>query len=174
MTFRRTRRYPGVQLITAHSSKGLEYPIVYDDISDYESKELRTQEDIEETRRLLFVSATRARDELYVLSTYVSYGAKGKHVYNRFLNESYQILGNSINASSVEAQLEALDALKKSNVAEKARLEDQRAGITEEELQNVAELLEAEREFKEAEKKRARAEKAKAKAKAEKADKESA
>lgn len=174
MTFRRTRRYPGVQLITAHSSKGLEYPIVYDDISDYESKELRTQEDIEETRRLLFVSATRARDELYVLSTYVSYGAKGKHVYNRFLNESYQILGNSINASSVEAQLEALDALKKSNVAEKAKLEDQRAGITEEELQNVAELMEAEKEFKEAEKKRARAEKAKAKAKAEKDSKASA
>jgi Superfamily I DNA and RNA helicases len=135
MTFRRTRNYPGVQLITAHSSKGLEYPIVYDDISDYESKELKTAEDVEETRRLLFVSATRARDELYVLSTYVAYGAKGKHKYNRYLNESYEILGNSINASSVEAQLEELANQKKRDEAEKARLEDERAGITKEELQ---------------------------------------
>ena len=162
MTFRRTRLYPGVQLITAHSSKGLEYPVVYDDISDYESRDLTKQEDIEEARRLLFVSSTRARDELYVLSTYVSYGAKGKHKYNRYLNESYEILGKSINASSVEAQLEALDALKKNEAAEKARLEDERAGITDEEIQREKERAEAEKE-------RAKAERAAAKAAAKKA-----
>ena len=56
--YRRTRKYPGVMLSTAHSSKGLEWKVVYNTISKYPVN----RRNIEETRRLFFVSATRARD----------------------------------------------------------------------------------------------------------------
>ena len=65
---RRTHNYPGVVLTTAHSSKGLEWPVVFNMISKYDTPEINRRSSIsqvltEERRRLLFVSATRARDE---------------------------------------------------------------------------------------------------------------
>ena len=111
-TFRRQKNYPGVQLITAHSSKGLEYPIVFDDLNDYEVKGM-TEDEIEEARRLLFVSATRAKDELYVFGTFVAYGPEKQHVYNRFLLESFEIVGKSVNILSVENSLKERKMLKK-------------------------------------------------------------
>ena len=59
--------------MTAHSSKGLEWPVVYNMISKYDAESLNTSEKIEERRRLLFVSATRARDELYITGQWKSY-----------------------------------------------------------------------------------------------------
>lgn len=47
----------------------------------------------EERRRLLFVSATRARDELHITGQKVAYGDKKNRTYNAFLVECYQILG---------------------------------------------------------------------------------
>ncbi|MDD7391133.1 MAG: ATP-binding domain-containing protein [Lachnospiraceae bacterium] len=89
---RREKNYPGVVLTTAHSSKGMEWPIVFNDISHYHTKGL-TREEVEEKRRLLFVSSTRARDELYLTGQSVAYGAKGKRVFNQFLMECHEILG---------------------------------------------------------------------------------
>ena len=111
-TYRRRRHYPGVQLITAHSSKGLEYPIVFDDINDYEAKGM-TEEETEEARRLLFVSATRAKEELYVLGTFVAYGSEKQRTYNRFLLESFEITGKKVDTASVEKRLKEKRSLKK-------------------------------------------------------------
>lgn len=99
---RRERNYSGVVLTTAHSSKGLEWPIVFNSISKYYSKEISNlsskirEKAVEERRRLLFVSSTRARDELYLTGKYVSFGsAKDGYTYNPFLVELYKIAGQS-------------------------------------------------------------------------------
>lgn len=72
----------------------MEWPIVINEISKYHDKNL-VNEDVEEKRRLFFVSATRARDELYVVSQRYAYGSKGNgnnipdtRVQNRFLEEA--------------------------------------------------------------------------------------
>ena len=49
-----------------------------------------SRRDVEETRRLLFVSATRARDELYITGLYAN-GTKMNKVENRFLKELFEI-----------------------------------------------------------------------------------
>lgn len=56
-----SEKYRAVTLTTAHTSKGKEYPIVFNTISKYSPGN-----DIEEERRLLFVSVTRAKDLLYI------------------------------------------------------------------------------------------------------------
>ena len=64
-TYRRTKVYPGIKLMTAHSSKGLEWPVVFNDIDGYESNFLKPgieTNESEEARRLFFVSSTRARE----------------------------------------------------------------------------------------------------------------
>lgn len=94
--YRRTDSYPGVALITAHSSKGLEWPVIYNTITKYQKGASMRINDVEETRRLLFVSATRARDELYVTGLYAS-GTKMKKVENRFLKELFDIAGRQWN-----------------------------------------------------------------------------
>lgn len=111
---KRTHTYPGIVLTTAHSSKGLEWPVVYNMISKYDGSELpKNTASIEERRRLLFVSATRARDELYVTGQYVAYGKKGDYQYNRFLIESYHAVGMEFNVSSIEAERAVRDAAAK-------------------------------------------------------------
>lgn len=88
--------YPGVVLTTAHSSKGLEWPVVFNSITKYDCPEIRRKTTLlEEKRRLFFVSSTRARDELYITAEYTAFGAKNDRTYNQFLIEAYQILGQS-------------------------------------------------------------------------------
>lgn len=75
--------YEGVVLSTAHSSKGLEWPYVINTISDYDNARLHRAQnvlDVEETRRLLFVSMTRAREELLVTGAYVAYKRMTKFI----------------------------------------------------------------------------------------------
>lgn len=80
---KRTDRLDGVTLSTVHSSKGLEWPIVYIIQTKFVSASGRFDE---ERRRLLFVAATRAKDELYV--TGLSYLGRGKSKsYNIMLAE---------------------------------------------------------------------------------------
>lgn len=115
--YRRTHDYPGVVLTTAHSSKGLEWPIVYNMISGYHTSEfVRMKQDaIEERRRLLFVSATRARDELYITSQYVAYGKAEEYVYNQFLKESFDVLGKEFSIANIEAERELKKPKKKTS-----------------------------------------------------------
>lgn len=88
--WKRLERYPGVVLTTAHSSKGLEWPVVYNSLSKYQ----KTAKVSEETRRLLFVSATRARDELYITGQYAANkkGGDGR-IMNKYLENSFDALG---------------------------------------------------------------------------------
>src|SRR5205823_5222929 len=59
-----------VSVMTLHSSKGLEFPVVHilaleQGILPHE-RSLGDKEDIEEERRLMFVGMTRAKEELYL------------------------------------------------------------------------------------------------------------
>jgi superfamily I DNA/RNA helicase len=102
---RRNHSYPGIVLVTAHSSKGLEWPIVYNMISKYDSEEMheytsRAIELKEERRRLLFVSATRARDELYITGQFIAFSKKAEgdpkkrvHINNEFLKNAFAAIG---------------------------------------------------------------------------------
>lgn len=83
--------YPGISLVTAHSAKGLEWPYVFVSLSKFYKKDM-TDEEIEERRRLLFVSATRARDRLVVTGQTVACGTKTSAVFNPFLEECFGIL----------------------------------------------------------------------------------
>ena len=106
---KRIKAYPGVKLMTAFASKGLEWPVVFNDIDDYESNRLprytKDCEEVEETRRLFFVSSTRARDELYVVANYGAYGSAKDRVYNRFLVEAYEIMKQKFDPGTIEAQI---------------------------------------------------------------------
>lgn len=77
---KRTDRLDGVTLSTVHSSKGLEWPIVYIIQTKFVSKTGRFDE---ERRRLLFVAATRAKDELYIT---------GQEWLGRGKNKSYNVM----------------------------------------------------------------------------------
>lgn len=95
-SYRRVSEYPGVVLITAHSSKGLEYKVVYNTISKYQRKDRVRRSEIEEVRRLFFVSATRARDELYITGLYAASGLTAEtRVTNKFLEEAFDITGHT-------------------------------------------------------------------------------
>ena len=103
---RRTGNYPGIVLTTAHSSKGMEFPVVYNIITKYDDKEIETHPDrIEEQRRLLYVSSTRARDELYVLGKYIAYGGKKDPHFNRFLKEAYNACGKVFDEMSIFSEI---------------------------------------------------------------------
>ncbi len=91
-TYTRERSYPGVVLTTMHSSKGLEWPIVYMSVNkvDEESFHRSNLKGLEEKRRLVFVSMTRARDELYITGQY-KIGRTSTN--NQFLANIYEDLG---------------------------------------------------------------------------------
>ncbi|MDP2158813.1 MAG: UvrD-helicase domain-containing protein [Nitrospirota bacterium] len=83
----------GVTLISFHSSKGLEFPVVFiagteEDILPHK-RSADTQEGLEEERRLFYVGITRAMHELYI--TYTNqrskYGKDAQSVPSRFLEE---------------------------------------------------------------------------------------
>lgn len=97
---RREKRYPGVVLTTGHSSKGLEWPVVFNSISKYDEKGLKR--DLEdEKRRLFFVSATRAKEELYVTGVFIAYGSgKTRHV-NSFLLDAYHATGVDVTEGQI-------------------------------------------------------------------------
>ena len=107
---RMEQKYEGVTLVTAHSSKGLEWKYVFNSVSKYDSEYLHknsrnSKKRLEETRRLLFVSMTRARDSLTVTGQYIAYGTKETgYEQNQFLREVYQILGETYDPVDHEAE----------------------------------------------------------------------
>jgi superfamily I DNA/RNA helicase len=83
----------GVTLISFHSSKGLEFPVVFivgveDEILPHK-KSTHASEGIEEERRLFYVGITRAMNELYITYTdhRSKYGKESPSVPSRFLGE---------------------------------------------------------------------------------------
>ena len=82
-----------VTLMTTHSSKGLEYPVVFitgleDGIFPLSSSMLE-QEEMEEERRLFYVAITRAMQKLYMTYALQRYrfGSVSYQMKSRFLNE---------------------------------------------------------------------------------------
>lgn len=131
---RRTHNYPGVVLTTAHSSKGLEWPCVYNMITKYSTKEITKKKVIEEKRRLLFVSATRARDELYITCQYISGGNSiDGYSFNPFLIDAYHVMGMTLDGGTVITQKElrsAEESMKRKTAAlERKILRDRILGI---------------------------------------------
>ncbi|MER3466677.1 MAG: hypothetical protein C4340_06110, partial [Armatimonadota bacterium] len=81
-----------VTLMTAHTAKGLEFPVVFvvglEEGVFPHSRSLMTNEEIEEERRLCYVAMTRAQEELHL--TYATrrytYGRTGFNDRSRFLD----------------------------------------------------------------------------------------
>ena len=123
---KREHDYPGVVISTAHSSKGLEFPTVYNMISEYDSERMHAtgkdiQKQVEEHRRLFFVSATRARDRLIVTSQYIVGGARDRgYCENTYLKEAYHIQGMNFDLDTILQQKELRAAEQKAQKAEAA------------------------------------------------------
>ena len=83
----------GVTLMTLHSAKGLEFPVVF--LSGMEegvfphSRSLRTDTEIEEERRLCYVGMTRAREELHLMYAHrrTLFGTPNFNMRSRFLDD---------------------------------------------------------------------------------------
>lgn len=95
------RDRPMIRLSTIHQAKGLEYPIVFVIGCAEEMFPLKRaieSGDVDEERRLFYVAATRAKDELYMLYPKIrsSYGEPGLMEASRFVREadpnSYEML----------------------------------------------------------------------------------
>ena len=85
---REAREQDCVALMTMHSSKGLEFPIVYimdanERITPHHKAVL--DEDIEEERRMFYVAMTRAKDRLHVYYAKERYGKPQER--SRFIDE---------------------------------------------------------------------------------------
>jgi len=82
-----------VTLMTIHSAKGLEFPVVF--ITGLEeglfpvSGALNAEEDMEEERRLFYVAVTRAKEKLYISFANQRYrfGVQSYQMKSRFLKE---------------------------------------------------------------------------------------
>jgi len=87
-----------VSLLTLHSAKGLEFPVVF--ISGLEeglfplARQLSDEENLEEERRLFYVGATRAEEKLYLSAALnrQRFGENSNGTISRFLNEIDQDL----------------------------------------------------------------------------------
>jgi len=82
-----------VTLMTLHSAKGLEFPVVFmggmEETIFPHSRALYDASEMEEERRLCYVGMTRAREELYMLYAHgrMLYGGTQHNVPSRFLSE---------------------------------------------------------------------------------------
>ena len=82
-----------VTLMTLHTAKGLEFPVVFltglEDGVFPHSRSLGDQPELEEERRLAYVGVTRARERLYVSRALVrsAWGAPAHNPGSRFLDE---------------------------------------------------------------------------------------
>ena len=82
-----------VTLMTLHTAKGLEFPVVFltglEDGVFPHSRSLGDQPELEEERRLAYVGVTRARERLYVSRAVVrsAWGAPAHNPASRFLDE---------------------------------------------------------------------------------------
>lgn len=100
----------GVTLISFHSSKGLEFPVVFivgveEDILPHK----KSAGDIEEERRLFYVGITRAMKELFITHTAhrMKYGAAAPSNPSRFLEEIPEEVTERISRSVPEDPAQA-------------------------------------------------------------------
>jgi superfamily I DNA/RNA helicase len=98
-------RYKAVVLTTAHSSKGKEFDIVINTIDHYKYDSSMKPEKIEEERRLLFVSITRAKKELYITYQTNQDRIKIRGTYCKFADELKGVEHFQFDGESKELQL---------------------------------------------------------------------
>lgn len=85
--------HDAVTLMTLHSAKGLEFPVVYmpgmEETILPHSRSLYEASEMEEERRLCYVGMTRAREELYLMyaTSRLLYGSVHHNTPSRFLAE---------------------------------------------------------------------------------------
>ncbi|MBD3282512.1 MAG: AAA family ATPase [Candidatus Portnoybacteria bacterium] len=107
-----TKEKQVVHLMTLHTAKGLEFPVVF--IKGCEegilphSRSLLNPLDIEEERRLLYVGITRTKKHLYITyaQTRTSWGSIEANPPSRFLNEIPEHL---ITAETDEEEIDLID-----------------------------------------------------------------
>ena len=81
----------GVSLMTMHSSKGLEFKVVYildanEGVTPHHKALLEA--DLEEERRMFYVAMTRAKERLHIY--YVKERYHKKQAVSRFVEEAYR------------------------------------------------------------------------------------
>jgi DNA helicase-2/ATP-dependent DNA helicase PcrA len=87
--------YEGLTITTCHSSKGLEWPVVFLSISGIDNEMLKDPDEIEESRRVIYVAMTRAKKRLFVTGVgYVGRKRRNDISTDRFLKELCDIVGN--------------------------------------------------------------------------------
>jgi DNA helicase-2/ATP-dependent DNA helicase PcrA len=97
-----------VTLMTLHSAKGLEFPVVF--LTGLEegvfphSRSLNTDSEVEEERRLCYVGMTRAREELHLVHAHRRsvYGTPNFNRRSRFLDDIPTNLLDTLNAGGYE------------------------------------------------------------------------
>lgn len=116
-------------LITAHSSKGLEYDCVFtlmDDFDGFQYHKHNFKSIREEERRLIFVAMTRAKKKLYCTGSYVAYSnERDGDVYNQFLKELYVTLDGD--ETRWENECINYRAKKAAEIAERRRKNNEKA-----------------------------------------------
>jgi len=107
-----------VTLMTLHSAKGLEFPVVFmagmEESLFPHSRALYDQSEMEEERRLCYVGMTRAREELYMIyaSMRMLYGGVQHNPPSRFLAEINgefvsSDLQMTINSTDIDSHIQA-------------------------------------------------------------------
>jgi len=87
----------GVNLLTVHASKGLEFPEVYViDLVDGRFPNRKMMSSIEEERRLFYVAVTRAKDKLYLSLAQFDKVKKIDYKPSQFLHEAGLIKGEFV------------------------------------------------------------------------------
>jgi DNA helicase-2/ATP-dependent DNA helicase PcrA len=93
----------GVNLLTVHASKGLEFPEVYViDLVDGRFPNRKMMSSIEEERRLFYVAVTRARDRLYLSLAKFDRVKKIDYKPSQFLHEAGLIQGEFVEPEQKE------------------------------------------------------------------------
>ena len=117
-----------VTLMTIHSAKGLEFPVVF--ITGLEeglfpvSGSMTSEEEMEEERRLFYVAITRAKQKLYMLFANQRYrfGIQSYQMKSRFLREiSEDILNSNIAIEGLKFNGSKKSTKKKKNFDSKAK-----------------------------------------------------
>lgn len=131
-----------VVLMTLHSAKGLEFPIVFmpgleDGLFPSYMSITEGEDKVEEERRLCYVGITRAREKLYMLyaDQRMMFGRTQSNTPSRFINELPKELTNLIQ----------LDKTKRSfatKVPEKAGLPQFRRYNAEKKIENIPDKIE--------------------------------
>ena len=91
----------GVNLLTVHASKGLEFPEVYVvDLVDGRFPNRKMMSSVEEERRLFYVAVTRAKDKLYLSLAKYDKVKKIDYKPSQFLHEAGLIKGEFVESAS--------------------------------------------------------------------------